>query len=55
MEMIEVMLIIVWLSVYWLLIFLVSLGYENYIQWCLGYYGNDGHKLYCNDDYIEWF
>ena len=29
--------------------------YENYIEWCLGYDGNDVHKLYWNDDYIEWF
>ena len=35
--------------------YLVSLGYENYIEWCLGYDGNVAHKLYWNDDYIEWF
>ena len=35
--------------------FLISLDYENYIEWCLGYDGNDAHKLYWNDDYIEWF
>jgi hypothetical protein len=57
-------------QIYWLLVslgygndvnytliidYFVSLGYENYIEWCLGYDGNDGHKLYWNDDYIEWF
>jgi len=26
--------------------YLVSLGYENYIESCLGYDGNDAHKLY---------
>ena len=35
--------------------YLVSLDYENYIEWCLGYDGNDAHKLYWNDDHIEWF
>jgi len=35
--------------------YLVSLCYENYIEWCLGYDGNVAHKLYRNDDYIEWF